>query len=87
MTELPAVTCTVDVGVDPVTAFAAFTDEMDHWWMRTAISYYDSAAGRRRAAVNRESAAASSRSTTTRPVTCSSSVASRCGSPEHGCSG
>jgi uncharacterized glyoxalase superfamily protein PhnB len=43
MTELPAVTCTVDVNCDPATAFTAFTDEMDHWWMRTPISYYDSA--------------------------------------------
>jgi uncharacterized glyoxalase superfamily protein PhnB len=43
MTELPVVTCTVDVAVDPKTAFVAFTDEMDHWWMRTPISYYDSA--------------------------------------------
>jgi uncharacterized glyoxalase superfamily protein PhnB len=43
MTELPAVTCTVDVSVDPDTAFTAFTDEMDNWWMRTAITFYDSA--------------------------------------------
>ncbi len=42
MTDLPAVSCTVDVNVDPHTAFTAFTDEMDHWWMRTPISYYDS---------------------------------------------
>jgi uncharacterized glyoxalase superfamily protein PhnB len=43
MTELPEVTCTVDVNVDPDTAFTAFTDEMDNWWMRTAITFYDSA--------------------------------------------
>jgi uncharacterized glyoxalase superfamily protein PhnB len=35
--------CTVDVRVDPNTAFTAFTDEMDNWWLRTPISYYDSA--------------------------------------------
>ena len=34
--------CNVDVRVDPHTAFSAFTDEMDHWWMRSPISYYDS---------------------------------------------
>jgi uncharacterized glyoxalase superfamily protein PhnB len=38
-----AVSCEVEVAVDPGTAFHAFTDEMDHWWMRTPISYYDSA--------------------------------------------
>jgi uncharacterized glyoxalase superfamily protein PhnB len=41
--QLPAVSCEVDVAVDPDTAFVAFTDEMDNWWMRTPISYYDSA--------------------------------------------
>ena len=45
MTELPAVSCAVDVNVDPDTAFTAFTDEMDNWWMRTAITFYDSARG------------------------------------------
>jgi uncharacterized glyoxalase superfamily protein PhnB len=42
-TETPSMSCSVDVAVDPQTAFAAFTDEMDCWWMRTPISYYDSA--------------------------------------------
>jgi uncharacterized glyoxalase superfamily protein PhnB len=42
MTEAPSVSCTVDVRVDPHTAFTAFTDEMDAWWMRSPISYYDS---------------------------------------------
>jgi uncharacterized glyoxalase superfamily protein PhnB len=37
-----AVSCQIDVAVDPDTAFRAFTDEMDLWWMRTPISYYDS---------------------------------------------
>ena len=35
-------------GVDPQTAFTAFTDEMDNWWMRSPISYYDSRARSRR---------------------------------------
>jgi len=43
VTEPPSVSCTVDVGVDPHTAFTAFTDEMDDWWMRSPIAYYDSA--------------------------------------------
>jgi uncharacterized glyoxalase superfamily protein PhnB len=38
-----SVSCTVDVAVDPQTAFTAFTDEMDSWWMRSPISFYDSA--------------------------------------------
>jgi uncharacterized glyoxalase superfamily protein PhnB len=42
-TQLPGVSCEVDVAADPDTAFVAFTDEMDNWWMRTPISYYDSA--------------------------------------------
>jgi uncharacterized glyoxalase superfamily protein PhnB len=33
----------VEVGVDPATAFAAFTDEMDLWWVRTPITFHDSA--------------------------------------------
>jgi len=36
-------TAEVEVAVDPETAFVAFTDEMDLWWMRTPITYYDSA--------------------------------------------
>jgi uncharacterized glyoxalase superfamily protein PhnB len=43
MSERPSMSCTVDVRVDPHTAFTAFTDEMDNWWMRSPISYYDSA--------------------------------------------
>ena len=43
MSELPMASCAVDVSVDPHTAFTAFTDEMDLWWMRSPISYYDSA--------------------------------------------
>jgi uncharacterized glyoxalase superfamily protein PhnB len=36
------VSCAIDVAVDPDTAFRAFTDEMDSWWMRSPISFYDS---------------------------------------------
>jgi uncharacterized glyoxalase superfamily protein PhnB len=38
-----SVSCSIDVAVDPDTAFIAFTDEMDSWWMRSPISFYDSA--------------------------------------------
>lgn len=31
----------VTVGVDPETAFAIFTDEMDLWWVRGPINFYD----------------------------------------------
>jgi uncharacterized glyoxalase superfamily protein PhnB len=32
----------VSVNVDPSTAFTAFTQEMDLWWVRGPINYYDS---------------------------------------------
>ena len=31
----------VTVGVDPRTAFVIFTDEMDLWWVRGPINFYD----------------------------------------------
>jgi uncharacterized glyoxalase superfamily protein PhnB len=33
----------VTVGVDPQTAFSVFTDEIDLWWVRGPINFYDSA--------------------------------------------
>jgi uncharacterized glyoxalase superfamily protein PhnB len=33
----------VEVAVDPVTAFTAFTDEIDSWWVRGPINFFDSA--------------------------------------------
>jgi uncharacterized glyoxalase superfamily protein PhnB len=33
----------VTVGVDPQTAFSVFTDEVDLWWVRGPINFYDSA--------------------------------------------
>lgn len=32
---------TVEVGTDPLTAFTAFTDELDLWWVRGPINAYD----------------------------------------------
>jgi DNA repair exonuclease SbcCD ATPase subunit len=32
---------TVEVAVDPLTAFTAFTDELDLWWVRGPINAYD----------------------------------------------
>src|SRR5262245_38763657 len=43
MTAPRSMTAQVEVAVDPATAFVAFTDEMDLWWLRTPITYYDSA--------------------------------------------
>jgi len=37
------VSAEVMVGVDPHTAFAVFTDEMDLWWVRGPINFYDAA--------------------------------------------
>ncbi len=33
----------VTVGVDPQTAFSVFTDEIDLWWVRGPINFFDSA--------------------------------------------
>ena len=41
------VSSTVDVSVDPATAFAAFTEEVDLWWVRGPINHHDG--GRARA--------------------------------------
>jgi uncharacterized glyoxalase superfamily protein PhnB len=43
MTAATSASAQVEVGVDPATAFVAFTDEMDLWWLRTPITFYDSA--------------------------------------------
>ena len=36
------VTSTIDVDVDPMTAFTAFTDEIDQWWGNGPIDAWDS---------------------------------------------
>ena len=42
MTDDRSVTSEVAVAVDPATAFAAFTEEMDLWWQRGPINFHDS---------------------------------------------
>jgi uncharacterized glyoxalase superfamily protein PhnB len=42
MTDRSA-SASVDVGVDPMRAFAAFTEEIDDWWVRGPINFFDSA--------------------------------------------
>jgi uncharacterized glyoxalase superfamily protein PhnB len=37
-----SVSSQVEVGVDPKTAFSAFTDEMNLWWVRGPINFFDS---------------------------------------------
>jgi uncharacterized glyoxalase superfamily protein PhnB len=39
----PAAEASVEVNVDPVTAFRLFTQEIDYWWVRGAINFFDSA--------------------------------------------
>ena len=34
---------TVEVGVDPATAFRVFTEEIDSWWVPGPINFFDSA--------------------------------------------
>jgi uncharacterized glyoxalase superfamily protein PhnB len=40
---MSTVSASVQVAVDPHTAFLAFTQEIDLWWVRSPISFYDSA--------------------------------------------
>jgi len=35
-------TASVEVAVDPVSAFSAFTEEVDSWWVRGPINFFDS---------------------------------------------
>jgi hypothetical protein len=41
MSELSA-TASVEVAADPGTAFRAFTEEIDLWWVRNPINFWDS---------------------------------------------
>ncbi|MFZ0173711.1 MAG: hypothetical protein WAL04_18660 [Acidimicrobiales bacterium] len=40
---MTSTTVSVSVAVDPTTAFRAFTEELDSWWVRGPINYFDSA--------------------------------------------
>jgi hypothetical protein len=40
MTHARTVSSDVEVAVDPATAFVAFTDEMDLWWVRGYINFW-----------------------------------------------
>jgi uncharacterized glyoxalase superfamily protein PhnB len=42
MSEGRSRSSTVEVAADPLTAFIAFTDELDLWWVRGPINAYDS---------------------------------------------
>jgi uncharacterized glyoxalase superfamily protein PhnB len=37
-----SVSAAVSVGVEPMAAFTAFTDEIDFWWVRGPINFFDS---------------------------------------------
>jgi len=41
MSDVRSRTSTVEVAADPQTAFTAFTDELDLWWVRGPINAYD----------------------------------------------
>src|SRR5258707_2439682 len=43
MNEPQSVSSQVEVGADPTTAFSAFTEEMNLWWVRGPINFFDSA--------------------------------------------
>lgn len=43
MTTEQTVSSTVDVAVDPATAFTAFTEEMNLWWVRGPINFWSDA--------------------------------------------
>jgi uncharacterized glyoxalase superfamily protein PhnB len=40
VTDAQVVSSEVEVAVDPATAFSAFTEEMDLWWVRGPINFY-----------------------------------------------
>jgi uncharacterized glyoxalase superfamily protein PhnB len=40
---MTSTTVSICVAVDPATAFRAFTEELDSWWVRGPINYFDSA--------------------------------------------
>jgi len=40
---MTSTTVSISVGVDPATAFRAFTEELDLWWVRGPINYFDAA--------------------------------------------
>ncbi|MCU1427530.1 MAG: Glyoxalase/bleomycin resistance protein/dioxygenase [Actinomycetia bacterium] len=40
MTDVQTVSSEVEVSVDPATAFKAFTEEMDLWWIRGPINFW-----------------------------------------------
>jgi hypothetical protein len=46
MDEARSISSHVEVPTDPTTAFVAFTDELDLWWVRGPINHW--AGGRRR---------------------------------------
>ena len=41
MTPADAITASVEVFVDPITAFQIFTEEIDRWWRPGPINWYD----------------------------------------------
>ena len=41
MSEARSVSAEVEVAVDAPTAFSAFTEEMDLWWVRGPINFFD----------------------------------------------
>jgi uncharacterized glyoxalase superfamily protein PhnB len=43
MTEAPSIATSVEVDLDPDTAFRVFTEELGCWWLQGPINYYDSA--------------------------------------------
>jgi uncharacterized glyoxalase superfamily protein PhnB len=43
MNKTESVTASIEVRVDPQTAFRIFTDEIDAWWVRGPINFYNAA--------------------------------------------
>jgi uncharacterized protein YndB with AHSA1/START domain len=68
MTEAQTASSEVEVAVDPATAFTAFTDEMDLWWVRGPINFSATAGGLWKSGVSLAWAGGSSRSWTTLPL-------------------
>ena len=42
MTRTGSISSSVEVAIDPITAFTVFTEEIDCWWVQGPINFYDS---------------------------------------------
>ena len=81
MREASSISSSVDVAVDPATAFKVFTEEVNCWWLQGPINFHDSTRAYEMRIEPKTGAAVYSRFTTWIPATDSSWRPSPNGSP------